>query len=188
MFTTFVIVWPVLVSVLAGLVGLRVFGALSPCIVLDVRVTSVSENIVVLRVEVRNTSRVTVKRSKALFAVHWIDAAELDAANGRKDCVIRDWVDFAGAEEILVSTETLHSNEVIVVERAYGTGGAAYVQTGLQFYSDPTRFQRVLRFLWPRSLRWTTTRIHSLSPATVLASTIYGTVLPADAAAGLPVA
>lgn len=165
MITSFVVFWPLVASALAGLIGLRLFGVLSPCIVLDTKISRLAKDVVVLRIEVRNTSRVTVKKTKALFAIKWIYANDMVDANTSGRCLISEWVDFGAAEEILVSTETLHANEVVVVERAYATSGANFVQTGVQFYNEPTRFQRALQFLWPRSGRWTTTRIHVIAPA-----------------------
>lgn len=164
MITTFVVFWPLFVSGLAGLIGLRLFGVLSPCIVLDTKISRLTKDVVVLRIEVRNTSRVTVKKTKVLFAIKWIYAADMENADRSKGCLISEWIDFGAAEEILISTETLHASEVVVVERAYAIIGANYVQTGVQFFNEPTRFQRSLHFLWPRSGRWTTTRIHVIAP------------------------
>lgn len=160
----FTFAWPIAVSLIAGFVALRLFGVLSPCVILNTDVTDTDGDAVVVRIEVSNVSRVTIRKSKVLFVIRWIQADDVALGSAGHEGVISEWVDFSSAEEILVSTETLYAGETIIVERAYRTNDARFIQTGLQFFSATTRFQRRVMFIWPRTLRWTTTRIHILAP------------------------
>jgi hypothetical protein len=154
--------WPLLPSLIGGFLALRVFGVLSPCIAMDMTVSHLDSEIVILRIEVRNISRITVYKTRVLLAINW--HAELSSNNStlEENCFLSEWVDFSAAEEILVSTNTLSAGEIITVERAYRINNHAALQSGIQFVSELTGFQRLVRLIWPRTWRWTTTRIHIL--------------------------
>src|SRR5690349_5826534 len=115
MISTLQFIWPIIVSLVVGFVALRLFGVLSPCIVLNTTISRTGSDAVVLRIEVHNVSRVTIRKTRVLLAIRWVQESEIGNNAPTSNCIIPEWIDFSSAEEILVSTETLYAQEVIVV-------------------------------------------------------------------------
>ena len=147
-------IWTVIVTFVAAWIMVYFFKALTPTLKLTVRPRRILGNnkLIIIEFELENVSKVDIPKDKAFVKVSRQSPLQTDSAN-TGDCLAREWVDFAGADEIFESTIRVTPGERIHVERIYVIQPGDILHVGLQFIGKRTFVRRFL----PWGMQWTTT-------------------------------
>ncbi|MDQ6661050.1 MAG: hypothetical protein M3Z24_08805 [Chloroflexota bacterium] len=162
------LIWSIIIPVATGIVALKFLGLLSPCLKLDIECNQPTKRgIVVLRLSVKNVSRINVQTTKISLVVlsSPVNPDELSSAPA---CVSNEWIDFSQSNQIMASTERVSPQEEIIVERLYFVDDSVALHVGLQAEFRASAMSAILDGAWPRSKRWTTTRYFILEPTRTL--------------------
>ncbi len=149
------LLWTVSSAFFAVWALIFIFRKLTPQVSLKIISQKIDKlNLIILKIEIENISRVRIKKKSILLAVeslHFNLAENIPSGQ----FIINEWVDFSSAEEICKTTTHINPSECIRVERMYSLNEGEFLHVGLQV-NRKTLLKKPPKML---TARWTSTFI-----------------------------
>ncbi len=153
-------VWKFIVLLIGSFIGLKYLRTLTPSFKIEIEQKKIKDNLDlrVIKISIKNVSKVGVFKDKILVATQ-----EIDMNEGSEELLSSRWkakegIDFGQSIEIFDSTNTIDPNEELSIERIYKKDSDKIVHIGVQLWVKRPLTSKILFFWWPYTYRWTTTK------------------------------
>jgi hypothetical protein len=138
-----------LLTIIGAIASVFLFMDYSPKLHLRIIPIWINENLVKIRLEMENYSKVLIILDSKRFKVDILK--EFNSG-------VTEWVDFSGANDVFLKTEKLYPGEIISIELLKFCAIDSYLHVGLQVKTDIGLVDRARNITKETKESWTTTR------------------------------